>query len=152
MSTITTATERRSQGQAMVEFSLAILVFLVIIMGIFDLGRGIYMYNGASEAAREIARRTSVYTCDHSLTCTLGDSTQTAAAIAVQRKLIPSMGPLSPGSPDFVCVDIAGNAKAGECGALDFVQVTVSATYTPITLLGLSGPITLQSTSSVQIP
>ena len=152
MSRVTTATERRPRGQALVEFSLSIIVFLVILMGIFDLGRAVYMYNGVSEAAREIARRTSVYTCDHTLTCTLGDSTETAAAIAVQRGLIPSMAAVAPGSPDFLCVDIAGTAKAGECGALDFVQVTVSATYTPITLFGVSGPITLRSTSSVQIP
>jgi Flp pilus assembly protein TadG len=147
-----TSATPRSTGQALVEFSLALMVFVVILMGIFDLGRAVYMYNGVSEAAREIARRTSVYTCDHALACTLGDSPQTTAVIAVQRGLVPNMAPLSPGSPDFTCVDIAGNVKAGECGALDFVQVTVSATYSPISLLGITGPIKLQSTSSVQIP
>ena len=38
------------RGQALVEFSLAIPVFLVMILGVFDLGRGIYMYNGLAEA------------------------------------------------------------------------------------------------------
>ena len=152
MSTSTTAGARRSSGQALVEFSLAILLFLVILMGVYDLGRAVYMYNGVAEAAREIARRTSVYTCDHSLACVLGDSPETASTISVQRNLIPSMAHIAPGAPDFECVDIAGDIKAGECGSLDFVRVTVSATYSPLTLLGVSGPITVRSTSSVQIP
>lgn len=145
-------TKGSERGQALVEFSLAILVFVVIIVALFDLGRGIYMYNGVSEAAREIARRTSVYTCDHSLTCTLGDHPETTEVIAVQQRLVPNMKPMSPGSPDFECIDIAGNPETGECVRLDFVQVTVEATYTPMVLLGLGGPITLSSTSSVQIP
>ena len=32
-------------------------------MGIVDLGRGIYMYNGVNHAARELARVTSVHLC-----------------------------------------------------------------------------------------
>src|SRR6185369_14315679 len=52
---------RWQQGQALVEFSLSIIIFIVMLMGIFDVGRAIFMYNGVSEAARDIARRTSVY-------------------------------------------------------------------------------------------
>ncbi len=48
-------------GQGLVEFAIVIPVFLVILMGVVDLGRGIYMYNGVAEAAREIARVTSVH-------------------------------------------------------------------------------------------
>ena len=39
------------RGQALVEFSLAIMIFLAMLMGIFDLGRAIFAYNGVSEAA-----------------------------------------------------------------------------------------------------
>ena len=51
----------RSDGQALVEFSLAVIPFLILLMGVFDLGRGIYMMNGTSEAAREINRVTIVH-------------------------------------------------------------------------------------------
>ena len=50
-----------SRGQSLVEFSLVVVPFVFIMMGIFDLGRGIYMMNGTAEAAREIARVTSVH-------------------------------------------------------------------------------------------
>ncbi len=48
-----TTTKRRDRGQALVEFSLILIPFLWILMGIVDLGRGIYIYNGVNQAARE---------------------------------------------------------------------------------------------------
>jgi len=70
-------TRHEHRGQALVEFSLALIVFLVLLMGILDLGRGIYMFNGVSQAAREIARVTSVYPGG----ATLGTSTQTTTVV-----------------------------------------------------------------------
>lgn len=145
------------RGQALVEFSLAITIFIVMLMGIFDLGRAIFMYNGVSEAARDIARRTSVYPyAGLGGSNYLGSSLESQAVIATQRGLVPGMTPLSAGAPDFECVDIAGNPSTNDtCGsgdAQDYVRVTVKASYEPITLLGLAGPITLSSTSTVAIP
>jgi Flp pilus assembly protein TadG len=144
------------RGQALVEFSLSITIFIVMLMGIFDLGRAIFMYNGVSEASRDIARRTSVYPysgiggADY-----LGSSLETQAVISTQEGLVPGMTPLSAGAPDFECVDIDGNPSLNDtCGsgaAQDYVRVTVKATYSPITLLGITGPITLSATSTVAI-
>ena len=132
----------RTRGQAIVEFALAIPVFLVILMGIIDLGRGIYMYNGVSQAAREIARVTSVHPGSP-----LGASTETAAVIATQQGLIPGFQ-----APDFDCVDIDGSTITTPCVPGMQVRVKVIAEFTPITpLLGLSGTWDLQSTSSVSI-
>ena len=36
-------------------------IFLLLLFGVVDLGRGIYQFNGVSQAAREIARVTSVH-------------------------------------------------------------------------------------------
>lgn len=130
------------RGQALVEFSLAILVFVAMIVGIFDLGRGIYTYNGVSEAAREIARATSVHPGNP-----LGTHLRTTDTVAVQQGLVPGMAP-----PVFACIDYQGAAVAGTCSSGDFVQVTVSATYSPISFLGLGGPIALTSSSSMQLP
>ena len=52
---------RGERGQGLVEFSLAVTVFLALIMGVVDLGRVVYQYNGGAEAARELARVTSVH-------------------------------------------------------------------------------------------
>jgi hypothetical protein len=133
----------RTRGQALVEFALAIPVFLVLLMGIIDLGRGIYMYNGVSQAAREIARVTSVHPGSP-----LGDSTETAEVIATQQGLIPGFED----PPEFDCVDIDGSTISTPCVPGMQVRVKVIAEFTPITpLLGLSGTWDLQSTSSVSI-
>ena len=67
-----TMTKNRERGQALVEFSLILIPFLWILMGIVDLGRGIYTYNGVNQAARELARVTSVHLCGTSGSCTVG--------------------------------------------------------------------------------
>ena len=62
-------------------------------MGIVDLGRGIYTYNGVNQAARELARVTSVHLCDTSApTCTIGTSPETAHVAGTQAKLVPGLG------------------------------------------------------------
>jgi Flp pilus assembly protein TadG len=133
---------RRQPGQALVELAIVLPVFLIILMGIVDLGRGIYMYNGASNAAREIARVTSVHPGS-----TLGSSVETAAVIATQKRLIPNLG-----NPTFVCVDISGTVITTPCQHGQSVQVKVIAAYQPITpILGLIGHWDMQSTSTVEI-
>ena len=131
------------RGQALVEFSLSLIVFLVLIMAIVDLGRGIYMYNGVSQAAREIARVTSVHPGS-----SLGNSPQTAAVVATQKGLVPSLN-----SPTFSCVDIDDTPVTGPCKPGMRVKVTIAAPYRAITpLLGLVGTFNLSAASSIQIP
>ena len=140
----TADTDARSRGQALVEFSLSIMVFLVFVVGIVDVGRAIYVYNGLSEAAREIARRTIVYPG----ATDIGTSTQTLAVVATQLGMIPGMT-----APSFLCVDVTGTANGHEpCKTGDYVRVTTQATYAPSVLLGMGGGIQLKSAASMQIP
>lgn len=142
----------RSRGQALVEFSLVLVPFLFILMGIADLGRGIYTYNGVAEAAREIARATSVHPCSGS-PCTLGNSSQTQAVIVTQEGLVPGLG--GPGSIiNIQCTDVTDASLSNtSCGPGDFVRVTVSVPFSPATpFSGVLGPITLSSTSHIEIP
>lgn len=44
------------RGQALVEFALAFPIFIVILFGLFDLGRAVYGFNTISNASREAAR------------------------------------------------------------------------------------------------
>ena len=144
-----TTLRSRDRGQALVEFALVLPVFLMLLMGVFDLGRGIYMYNGVAQAAREIARVTSVYPCQGT-PCTLGNSAQTAAVIQTQKGLVPNLG-----SPTFSCVDIDGSASTVStvsCLAGEQVKVVIVAPYSPVTpLLSLIGTWNMQSTSTVSV-
>jgi hypothetical protein len=139
------ARDDSGRGQALVEFSLALIPFLMLLMAIFDFGRGIYMYNGVSEAAREVARAASV---DQG---TSGYSLSAQTTIDTQKALIPGLTVLDP-----VCVDSAdaddSSAAPGPCPENTYLVVTAQATYTPISLLGFLGVIDLEAKSRIQVP
>lgn len=151
MTTAPRATGTRGQdrgterGQSLVEFSFALVVFLLLLMGIIDLGRAVYGFTGTAEAAAEIARVTSV----HPGGSTLGSSSQTADVVGVQTRLVPGLTILS-----FDCVDISGNAVAGTCkpGYGYWVRVNVASTFQAVTPLALMlGPMVMTSHSSAEI-
>jgi hypothetical protein len=148
----TVSREGGQVGQGLVEFSLAIIVFLVILMGVVDFGMAIYKFNGVSQAAREIARVTSVHPCavPDALTCAPGISTsiETQAVISTQKNLVPGLD-----DPQFACVDDAGAVVTAPC---DFskhsIRVEVTAPFRPVTpLLGLTGTWTMRGSSSAQL-
>ena len=144
---------RSDRGQALVEFSLALIPFLLILMGIADLGRGIYMSNGVNEAAREIARTTAVHPCPTSGSCTLGGSPETLAAINVQKGLVPGLGSAS-SSITFTCTDVSDATVAGTgCTGGNFVKVTVSVPYAALTpVLSMVAPTTLVASAHIEVP
>lgn len=129
-------------GQTVAEFAIGIVVFLLILLGIVDAGRAVYQLSGVSQAAREIARTTSVHPG-----ATLGDSTETAETVAVQTRLVPGLSVSS-----YACVDIGGASVAGPCKPGNWVRVTVISRFEPsMPLLTLLGPIDLASSGSAEI-
>ncbi|MBI2762164.1 MAG: pilus assembly protein [Chloroflexi bacterium] len=144
---------RRSDGQALVEFSIALIPFLFLLMGTVDLGRGIYSNNGVAQAAREIARVTSVHQCVGPCT-TASWSAETLGVVNTQRQLVPG---LSAADIAITCVDVTDTAvtvAAGKsCPPYDFIRVTASVSFSVITpLLPVPKPMTFSSTAHVQVP
>jgi hypothetical protein len=133
------------RGQALVEFSLAVVVFLVLLMGVVALGRGIYMFNSVSQAAREIARVTSVHPgVDPTVKATW--SAEMASVVGTQQKLIPNLS-----DPTIQCLDIDG-VTAAACLTGNYVQVRIVAPYKAVTpLISLTGTWNMTSVSLVQI-
>lgn len=150
-------TKRRDRGQALVEFSLVLIPFLWILMAVLDLGRGIYIYNGVSQASRELARATSVHQCNASPGCPLGTSSQTATVYGTQQKLVPGFGGAG-STVTYACTSVTDaivtDLRAdGSCPGGEFVRVTVSVPFSAITpFLGGFLPSSLSSASHVQIP
>jgi hypothetical protein len=145
----------RERGQALVEFSIAVIPFLLLLMGVLDLGRGIYAMNATSQAAREIARATSVHRCANSTACDLGSSIEAQATIATQRGLIPGL--VFDPSVDIDCVDatdlvIPDQQCIPVTDGDNFVRVHVRSTFTPVTpFLGMFGSHTFESWSRIRL-
>lgn len=133
----------RARGQALVEFSIVFVLFMVLLMAVVDLGRGIYIFNGVSQAAREIARTTSVHPG-----APLGSSTDSAETIAVQQGLVPGLVVES-----FECVDYDGSSVPGAtCFPGSRVKVNVSAPFAPLFgLLTYFGAFDFASSSTIEI-
>jgi len=143
----------RSRGQSLVEFSLVLIPFLLLLMGIVDLGRGIYVSNGVAQAARELARVTSVHPCPASGTCTLGTSPETAAVRATQNGLVPGLGG-GTATVTYTCTTMADATQPNvKCPSGSYVKVSVSVPFQVVTpLLSMFAPTALSSTTHVEIP
>jgi Flp pilus assembly protein TadG len=129
-------------GQSLAEFALAMPVFVLLLLGTIDLGRGVYQLNAVSQAAREIARTTSVYPG-----APLGTSGETAATISAQRAVTPGLIVNS-----YTCVDIANTSVVGNCRPGNWVRVQATSRFQPVLPLLLPlGPINLTSSSSAEI-
>jgi Flp pilus assembly protein TadG len=50
------ARRHRSRGQALVEFALVLPIALLVLFGVFDVGRLVFVYTGLTNGAREGAR------------------------------------------------------------------------------------------------
>ena len=144
---------RARSGQALVEFALVFPMIMLLFMGVFDLGRGVFAYNEVSNAARE-GTRTAIVNQN------LADVRARAAAQAVSLG-IPTSAPTDcpasldgpPTDPAGICVTFLTPDLSAACTTPLTVgcvaDVSVKYTYHPITpIIGnLVGSLTLVSTS-----
>jgi Flp pilus assembly protein TadG len=135
---------RDAHGQSLVEFALGITIFMTLLIGLVDLARAAFLFNGVSDAARELARVTSVHPGT-----TLGSSAETTSAVSAERALVPGLVVTS-----YDCIDIAGVSVTGttNCQPGNWVKVSVQTSFQPILpVLSAFGPITFATSSSAKI-
>jgi Flp pilus assembly protein TadG len=102
---------RAESGQGLVELALILPIFLLLIIGLFDVGRGVYAYNTVANSARSAARVAIV-----------NQDPDAVTAAAIQEGV--ALG-LEPSDVTFV-----------DCGAqYCLLEVTVSWDFEPITPL-----------------
>jgi hypothetical protein len=162
---------RRPAGQALVEFALVLPIFLLLLFGLIDGGRLIYMHTVLSQAAREGARVASV---EASWIGASGSGCGTSG------------GPVCPGNVAGLRTDVltaanrmiqpfaqvtnsqlqtrcdpsggtpTGNWSATTCSSNDpgnVASVRVSAAFVPITpiISSLIGPVPMSASASMVI-
>ena len=139
-------------GQSLVEFSLALIPFVLLIMAVVDLGRGIYTNNGTAQAAREIARAASVHQCTGPCS-TASWSAEIAEVVATQRGMIPG---LANDGVVIDCVDVSNTVLTVDPGEIcppgEYVRVQVSVAFGLVSPFVPVNPWTASSTSHIQVP
>lgn len=99
-----------AQGQALAEFALILFVLMLLVMGIVDLGRAVYVQSTLANAAREGARAAIVEPTEQAVA-----AAQTAVAELAQA------GAVQLGATPLVTVRD------------EYVQVVVTSTFHPLT-------------------
>jgi Flp pilus assembly protein TadG len=123
------------QGQALVEFALILPVFLLILMGIFDLSRAVYASSTINNAAREAGRRAIVdQTCQN----VIGVATKHAVALGSVSISVTWL------APDGSVVAACPSSPTGN-SVSDIANVKVTYVFTAATPLisQILGPITM---------
>ena len=125
---------QRTTGQSLVEFAITLPLLLLLVMGVFDFGRGIYYYSAIQNAAHEGARYGAVYHCD--------DVGIVDRATSMAIGLGAGLTVLDPET--FHVVD-----NGEPTAELDYIKVTVIYRFEPVTpligeILGEDGYIDLQ--------
>ena len=117
-------TRRSERAQALVEFALVVPIFLLVMVGLFDMGRAVFYFNTASNASREAVRLAIV---DQNT----GDIRQEAVDSAA------GIMPISIGdvTVEYLAPDLA---TTGPCTTAPYeigcvVRVEVSHTFQPAT-------------------
>ncbi|HLE59055.1 MAG TPA: TadE/TadG family type IV pilus assembly protein [Candidatus Limnocylindria bacterium] len=125
-----------TRGQALVEVALILPVFILVLVGIFDLGRAVYAFNTLSNSAREAAR---VGIVNQSTAVVSGHAIQHAVALGLDAGDVELA---------FLTPDLSATCSAPVAlGCV--VEVTVHYEFVPATpiLSNLIGSLDLSSTA-----
>ncbi len=126
---------RKHRGQALVEFALAFTIFLLLLLGVLEFGRLLFVYSSVYSAAREAARSGAAVESNPSGTPLYND----CAGIRSSAKRIGALGGIDNDN------DIAITYRAPTCGSCPCSgvalgsQITVTVT-TPFKFIVLSLP------------
>ena len=138
----------RSRGQALVEFALVFPVLALVLFGLIDVGRLVYVYNAVSQGAREGARYGSV--ADYASSCNLGRDACVVREVKGRMTAVPAS------TVTVACERQEGSgttviADADQCKANDFLVVRVDTPVTMVTpvISGVIGTVNIRGEARV---
>jgi hypothetical protein len=135
-------------GQSLVEFALILPLFVLIIVGVFDIGRAFFAYIAISNAAREGAR---IYTF-------WPDKTTLANMEAAIDSEIGTNSIVDTDNIEDIKIQCGDPLTDLPAGTLDYcpseepIQVTITYTHEIILSFFFSEPITLVRSAEMMVP
>lgn len=136
------------RGQALVEFSVIVTIFIVLVFAVFDFGRVIWANNSLANAAREAARFAIVHGGSKANECPVGPP-------VIGVTVIPPASPSCPyPSPSKQSIIDVANTYAVAGGAPIVVEVCYGTGCTGNTDTNdnkRGNPVTVRVTSSVDL-
>ena len=162
------------QGQGLVEFALVIIPFLVLLFGVIDAGRLVYLNSTLSQAAREAARLGAVEAgwlppAVQDSTCNLANGAVCPADVATLRTHMTAaanwmMAPFGSVANVYTSCDPSSGSPPPPTGTWtsttcathsnrDLISVRVTSTFTPITPIvgNILGNVVLSGAATMSI-
>lgn len=129
----------------MVEFALILPLFVLLLLGIFDLGRAVFAYNTINNAAREAGRLAIV---DQTVADIQAEGEQQAVSLGIDAADVDVAFFLTSAGPATACTYV-GTARVSECTA----RVRVPYQYTAATpIIGnLVGVLTMTGETQFRV-
>jgi Flp pilus assembly protein TadG len=145
----TVPADPRRRGAVAVEAAVSALVFLTMVLGMIDLGVGVYRNNTLSQAARYLARQAIVH--GQKSTSAWGTTTVNVAASASGNAQANAVRPMLP-SFNLASTTVHVEWLDASNAVGKRVRVTVSTPYHPIMTFIFGNPsITLSASSTMTI-
>jgi Flp pilus assembly protein TadG len=138
-------------GQSLVEFALALPIFLLLLCGVIDGGRAIFAYNQMSQVTRDVARVASTACFRTTPAC---DASTGPIAGSISSQAAGYQGPVT---WTVACLNPAthlerSGAGTDKCSPGDFVRVAVTSSFNLLTPIASSfGPVNLGSHTEQEI-
>jgi Flp pilus assembly protein TadG len=137
------------KGQSLVEFALLLPLFVLIIVGVFDLGRAFFAYIAISNAAREGARVVTFWPGKVTLA-----NINNAVATEIGGSTVVNITRLS--APVVECGDplvvVTTNAQLKACPQEETIKVTLTYTQDLILSVFFTEPLTLRRSAEMMVP
>ncbi|MGH2484103.1 MAG: TadE/TadG family type IV pilus assembly protein [Candidatus Limnocylindria bacterium] len=128
------------RGQSLVEFALIFPIFILVLVGLFDLGRAVFAYNTISNASRESVR---VAIVNQTTTDVQNEALKQAVSLGL--------------TPTDVTIAYVGPDGTGTCSAPYSIgclaTVTVQYAYSAATpvISQIIGPFTMSATTQMPV-
>jgi Flp pilus assembly protein TadG len=131
----------RQRGQAIAEFAIVIPLLFLMLVGLVDVGRIVYINNALAQGAREGARWGAVQ----------GRASSPAGLISVADEVKTRMTAVPNPTVTVTCDRLVTTTT--DCSTGDIINVNVTSSVTPITpIIGeFIGALSLTSTAKMSI-
>ncbi len=143
----------RATGQSLAEFALVLPIFILIVMALFDLGRGVFVYNGLTNAAREAARL-AIVNQDKTLVAQRAQDMAFGTQVTNSPSTLVNFFRSGPNTDNVEANPPCDNSDASHAIAVGCIAVVkAQASWQAITPVigGLIGPINLEARSELAI-
>ncbi len=144
----------RKPGQSLVEFALVLPIFMMIVMGIIELGILLSVYVGLTNSAREAARAGSVYQETLPVTNTTGSlAMDTRRRLALASVITETLNPIVDPTQLQTTLLYTPTTAASNNLYRDGNTMSVELRYTHSLFFGITklSPVTIRATSSMRI-